>query len=73
MTVEEESVKSRLPEEEVTNFCLWLKDTLSARVAKVKLSNRLKDTPALIVGQMSSSMYMMMQMLQQSGQLPGGD
>lgn len=63
LEADEGSVKSRLPEEEVTNFCLWLKDTLSAKVAKVKLSNRLRDTPALIVGEMSSSMYMMMQML----------
>ena len=72
LAAEDDTVKSRLPEDEVTNFCLWLKDTLSARVAKVKLSNRLKETPALVSGQMSSSMYMMMQMLQQSGQLPGG-
>ena len=48
---------SRLPEEDVTNFCLWLKDTLSSKVGKVLLSKRLTNTPALLVGQMSSSMY----------------
>ena len=56
----------------MTNFCLWLKDTLSSKVAKVSLSKRLTDTPALLVGEVSSSMYMMMQMLQASGQMPGG-
>ena len=28
-------VKSELPEEDVTNFCLWLKDCLSSKVTKV--------------------------------------
>lgn len=56
----EEEVKSRLPEDEVTGFCLWLKDTLSSKIAKVQLSRRLTDTPAIVVGDMSSSMYMMM-------------
>lgn len=51
----------------MTNFCLWLKNELSPTVAKVSLSKRLKDTPAIVVGQMSSSMRMMMQMMQQSG------
>jgi hypothetical protein len=31
----DDEVKSRLPEDEVTGFCLWLKDTLSSKVAKV--------------------------------------
>jgi len=31
----EEEVKSRLPEDDVTGFCLWLKDTLSSKIAKV--------------------------------------
>ena len=38
----------------------------------MQLSKRLTGTPAVMVGQMSSSMYMMMQMLQSSGQIPGG-
>jgi len=63
---------SRVPEEDVTNLCLWLKDVCAAKVAKVSLSKRLTNTPAILQGQMSSSMYMMMQMLQSSGQIPGG-
>ena len=31
----EEEVKSRIPEDDVTGFCLWLKDTLSSKIAKV--------------------------------------
>merc|ERR1719327_2494847 len=65
----EEGAASQLPEDEVSNFCIWLKDTLSAKVSKVQLSKRLKGTPAIAVGQMSSSMLMMMQTLQASGQL----
>lgn len=61
-----------MPEEEVSNFCIWLKDTLSAKVSKVQLSKRLSATPAIAVGQMSSSMLAMMQMLQASGQLNPG-
>jgi HSP90 family molecular chaperone len=57
------SSTSQIPEDDVTNFCLWLKNTLSSKVATVKLSQRLTTTPAILVGQMSSSMYMMMQML----------
>lgn len=62
------SVQSRLPEDEVTPFCLWLKNELQPSISKVTLSRRLKDTPAIVVGQMSSSMRVMMQMMnQQSG------
>ena len=68
----EDSSSSKLPEEDVTNFCLWLKEVCKAKVAKVQLSKRLKNTPAILQGQMSSSMYMMMQMLQSTGQIPGG-
>jgi HSP90 family molecular chaperone len=62
--------KSRIPEEDVTPFCLWLKNELEPNVSKVTLSKRLKDTPAIIVGQMSSSMRMMMQMMETQG-MPG--
>lgn len=46
----ETSVESKLPEEEISNFCIWLKDTLSAKVSKVQLSKRLSDAPAIAVG-----------------------
>jgi len=46
----DEADQNRLPEEDVTNFCLWLRESLSSKVAKVQLSRRLKSTPALLVG-----------------------
>ena len=55
---------SRLPEEDVSNFCLWLKEACGGKISKVKISNRLKSAPGLVAGSMSSSMYMMMQMMQ---------
>ena len=64
LEVEVRTVDSGLPEEDVTNFCLWLKETLSSKVQKVQLSKRLKGTPAVVVGQVSSSMFMIMQMMQ---------
>ena len=63
--------KSRIPEDDVTNFCLWLKNELQPIVAKVTLSKRLKDTPAIVVGEMSSSMRMMMQMMESVGSSGG--
>lgn len=47
---DETSVESRIPEEDVTNFCLWLKNELQPTISKVSLSKRLKDTPAIVVG-----------------------
>lgn len=61
------SERSRIPEEDVTGFCLWLKNELSDNVSKVTISKRLKDTPALVSGQMSSSMRVMMQMMESQG------
>ena len=61
---EHDSVKSRLPEDDVTGFCLWLKDCMKSRISRVQLSQRLSTTPAIVVGQMSSSMLAMMQMMQ---------
>lgn len=37
---------------------------------KVQISKRLKDTPALLTGQVSSSMRMMMQMVEAQGGAP---
>jgi TNF receptor-associated protein 1 len=50
---------SRIPEEDVTTFSLWLKSELEPTISKVQLSKRLKDSPAIVVGQMSSTMRMM--------------
>lgn len=63
---------SRIPENDVTSFCLWLKNELSTVVSKVTVSKRLTNTPAIVVGQMSSSMRVMMQMMEQAqGGAPG--
>lgn len=62
--------RSRIAEEEITPFCLWMKETLKGHIGKVSISKRLTETPAIITGQMSSSMRVMMQMLEQSGQAP---
>ena len=59
-TEESSEGSTKLPEEDVTNFCLWLKDCLSHKVKTVSLSSRLTSVPAILQGQMSSSMYMMM-------------
>ena len=60
LEVSEAKSNSRLPEDDVTNFCLWLKDTMASKVSIVNISKRLTNTPALVVGKVSSSMYMMM-------------
>lgn len=67
---EDSLARNRLPEEDVTSFCLWLKNDLKDNVGKVTISKRLTDTPAVLTGQMSSSMRVMMQMMEQSGQAP---
>jgi HSP90 family molecular chaperone len=68
---EDQTLANRLPEEDVTSFCLWLKNELQDSISKVQISKRLKDTPALVTGQMSSSMRVMMQMMEAQGQAPG--
>ncbi len=52
----------------MTTFSLWLKNELSSQVAKVSISKRLRDQPAVLFGQVSASMRMMMSMMEQSGQ-----
>jgi len=63
--------RSRIPETDISPFCIWLKEELKENVGKVTISKRLKDTPAIITGNMSSSMRIMMQMMEAQGQ--GGD
>ena len=60
--------RGKIPEEDITPFCLWVKNELSGLIGKVQISRRLKDTPAIMSGQMSSSMRLMMQMMEQNGQ-----
>ncbi len=52
-----------LPEEDTTSFCLWIKAELEPYVSKVSISKRLKTAPAVIVGDVSASMRMMMKMV----------
>ena len=62
-------IESSIPEEDVSNFCIWLKETLAHKIATVQMSKRLVDPPAVAFGPMSTSMYMAMQMMAlQSGQ-----
>mmetsp|Transcript_12567 Transcript_12567/g.21153 ORF Transcript_12567/g.21153 Transcript_12567/m.21153 type:complete len:367 (+) Transcript_12567:383-1483(+) len=62
--------KPSLPDEDVTNFCLWLKDTTKPYVGKVSLSKRLKSSPAVLYGQISANMRMMMSLMQQQSEDP---
>jgi len=55
--------KVSLPEEDITQFCLWIKDQMSPYVGKVTLSKRLKGVPAVLFGKVSASMRMMMNMV----------
>jgi len=55
-----------LPEEDVTTFCLWVKNELQPVVSKVQISKRLRDSPAIIVSQWSSGMRQVMSMMDKS-------
>ena len=61
--------RSRIPEEDISPFCIWLKETLKDHIGKVTILKRLKDTPAIITGSMSSSMRIFMQMMESQGQM----
>lgn len=45
-----DSPVSRIPEDDIGSFNLWLKNELSPVISRVTLSKRLKDTPAIVVG-----------------------
>lgn len=63
-------MKESIPEEEVTNFCLWLKEQTKPYVGKVTISKRLTDVPMIIFGQVSANMRMMMAMMQGQSENP---
>lgn len=52
-----------LPEEDIAAFSIWLKNELERYISKVTISKRIKGVPAVLFGQMSSSMRMVMQMM----------
>lgn len=58
-----EGQRSLIPEEDVTPFCLWLKENTKPFVGKVSVSKRLKDVPVVLFGQMSSNMRAVMHMM----------
>ena len=64
--------RNRIPEDDITPFCLWLKEELKDHIGKVSISKRLKDTPAIITGNVSSSLRMMMQMMESHGNIAEG-
>jgi hypothetical protein len=57
-----------IPEEDIASFSLWLKNESPAICSKVTISKRLRRFPALLYGQMTASMRMIMQMMEQAGQ-----
>lgn len=62
---DEDMSTPRVPEDDITPFSLWLKNELSSNVNKVSISKRLTGSPAVLFGQVSSSMRMVMQMMDQ--------
>lgn len=54
-----------IPEEDISSFCLWLKNELGGGVTKVSLSKRLRGSPAIITGAVSSSMRAVFSMMDQ--------
>ena len=59
------SQASRIPEDDITPYTLWIKNELEPYVSRVVLSKRLTDTPILITSQVSATMKAMMAMMQQ--------
>jgi len=59
------STVSKIPEEDITPYTLWIKNELEPYVSRVILSKRLSDTPILITSQVSATMKTMMAMMQQ--------
>eukprot|EP00825_Cyclidium_porcatum_P027543 TRINITY_DN2965_c0_g1_i4.p2 TRINITY_DN2965_c0_g1~~TRINITY_DN2965_c0_g1_i4.p2 ORF type:complete len:764 (-),score=161.39 TRINITY_DN2965_c0_g1_i4:504-2795(-) len=55
--------KVGVPEEDYTPFCLWIRNELQPLVTKVSVSKTLRDSPAIIVSNISSGMRQMMMMM----------
>lgn len=67
---DEDINRPSIPEEEITNFCLWLKEHTKPFVGKVTISKRIKSTPAVLYGQVSANMRMIMTMMQTQAENP---
>uniref|UniRef100_A0A7S1VQP1 Histidine kinase/HSP90-like ATPase domain-containing protein n=1 Tax=Sexangularia sp. CB-2014 TaxID=1486929 RepID=A0A7S1VQP1_9EUKA len=57
---------ARLSEAESTELCNWLKETLEARVSTVRTTDRLVDTPAIVVDHETASFRRMQQLVDPS-------
>ncbi|TNV71581.1 hypothetical protein FGO68_gene1453 [Halteria grandinella] len=55
-----------VPNDEITPFCLWLKNELNPIIGQVQVSKRLKNSPAIIVSAISSGMRQVMHAMGQS-------
>lgn len=56
---DENSSQSRVPEEDLTSFSLWVKNELQPYVDKVVVSSRSMMGPALVISPISSAMRQM--------------
>ena len=54
------SQSNRVPEDDLTPLSLWLKHELGSSIAKVTISKRASTTPAVLFGQVSASMRVVM-------------
>ncbi|CAD8125602.1 unnamed protein product [Paramecium sonneborni] len=63
---EEINVETNIPNDEITPFCLWLKNELNPIISQVQVSKRLKTSPAIIVSAISSGMRQVMHAMGQS-------
>lgn len=59
------SVVSRIPDDDVVAYTLWIKNELEPYVTKVSISKRLKDSPILITSAVSTHMKTFMAMMSQ--------
>ncbi|EAR95598.1 heat shock protein HSP90 (macronuclear) [Tetrahymena thermophila SB210] len=58
--------QSKMDSDEITPFCLWVKNELQPIVTKVVVSERLTNSPAIVQSQMSSAMRQMVMMMEQN-------
>jgi HSP90 family molecular chaperone len=70
--IEQEQVESNkydaqngIPESEIVPFTDWVSNELRPKVSKVILSTRLRDTPAIVVGEMPSALRQAYKFMQQ--------
>jgi len=55
-----------VPQEDVTGFCLWVKNELQPVVSQVTISKRLKDSPSIVISQASTGMRQYLTMIDKS-------